>query len=221
MTTQPRTRVRWRAWAGEWSSQHALLLSVACLMAGIAGGWFIRGGPTVAASNAAKAGVSVATTASAAAEVAPAVRLRQMADAQAAPLLDKLRSDPKNPDLLTNIGNLYYDAQLYPVAIDYYGRALTQRPSDVSVRTDMGTADWYMGNADSAITEFNKALTFAPNSPNTLFNLGLVKWKGMKDGPGALVEWKKLLAVNPKYEAKDKVVQMMAEVQGQSAAGKN
>ena len=85
-----------------------------------------------------------------------------MADAQAAPLLDKLKADPKNPDLLAGIGNIYYDAQQYPIAVDYYARALKARPSDAAVRTDMGTAYWYMGNADSAIAEFNKALTYAP-----------------------------------------------------------
>ena len=29
-------------------------------------------------------------------------------------LLDKLKSDPKNPDLLAAIGNVYYDAQAVP-----------------------------------------------------------------------------------------------------------
>ena len=69
----------------------------------------------------------------------------------------------------------------YPTAVDYYARALRFRPSDAAVRTDMGTAFWYMGNADTAIAEFNKALAYAPDNPNTLFNLGLVRWKGKKD----------------------------------------
>ena len=51
------------------------------------------------------------------------------------------------------------------------------------MRTDMATAYWYMGNADAAIAEFNTKLTYAPDNPNTLFNLGLVKWQ-RKDGRG-------------------------------------
>jgi len=141
-----------------------------------------------------------------------------MADAQAAPLLDKLRADPDNPALLTTIGNLYYDAQQYPTAVDYYGRVLKSKPSDAAVRTDMATAYWYMGNADGAIAEFDKALSYEPNNSNTLFNRGLVKWQGKKDGPGALADWNKLLAVNPNYEAKDKVEQMIADVTKHSAA---
>lgn len=135
-----------------------------------------------------------------------------MVDAQAAPLLDQLKSNPDSPDLLTSLGNFYYDAKQYPLAVGYYGHALKGRPSDAAVRTDMGTAYWYMGNADRAIAELNKALTYAPNNANTLFNLGMVKWQGKGDRAGALADWKKLLATNPSYEGKDKVEQMMTEV---------
>ena len=82
----------------------------------------------------------------------------------------------------------------------------------------MATAYWYMGNADTAIAEFNKALTYAPNNPNTLFNLGLVKWKGKNDLAGAIADWEKLLAANPNYNEKDKVEQMLAEVKKQASA---
>jgi hypothetical protein len=41
-----------------------------------------------------------------------------MADTQAAPLLEKLKADPANPGLLESIGNVYYDAQQFPTAID-------------------------------------------------------------------------------------------------------
>ena len=47
-----------------------------------------------------------------------------------------------------SIGNVYYDAQQYPIAVEYYTRALKLKPSDAAVRTDMATAYWYMGNAD-------------------------------------------------------------------------
>ena len=51
-------------------------------------------------------------------------QLKEMADAQAAPLIEKLKSEPADADLLASIGNLYYDAQQYPIAVDYYARAL-------------------------------------------------------------------------------------------------
>jgi len=199
----------------QWTVKQAIVLAVICLVAGVAGGWAIRASQSPAASssaNAASASAPAGTGASTASQAPSPARLKEMADAQAAPLLDKLKSDANNPDLLTSIGNLYYDAQQYPIAVGYYGRALKAKPSDAAVRTDMGTAYWYMGNADTAIAEFNKALSYAPNNPNTLFNLGLVKWKGKMDAAGALADWEKLLKANPNYEGKDNVEQMMAEV---------
>jgi cytochrome c-type biogenesis protein CcmH/NrfG len=204
----------------EWTNKQALILMTLCLLVGIAGGWFMRGGqvPIASASAQPVAPATRPTDVAPAAQPPDPARLKQMADQQAAPLLAKLNADPNNPDLLTGIGNLYYDAQQYPIAVDYYSRTLNSRPSDAAVRTDMATAYWYMGNADMAISEFNKALTYAPNSPNTLFNLGLVKWQGKHDAAGAISDWKKLLAANPNYEAKDKVERMLADVEKQAGA---
>ena len=203
----------------EWTRKQALILMTLCLFAGIVGGWLIRGNQPPSQSVSAKtATTAIVGTPSAVNQAPSPTRLREEADTQAAPLIAKLNADPKNPALLTSIGNLYYDAQQYPIAIDYYGRALTSKPSDVAVRTDLGTAYWYTGKADEAIAEFNKALAFAPNNPNTLFNLGLVKWQGKHDGPSAIANWKKLLAMNPRYEARDKVQQMLADVEKQIAS---
>jgi tetratricopeptide (TPR) repeat protein len=195
----------------QWTIKKALILSVICLVAGIGGGWSIRGLQSSAATGSAKTDAARATQAP-----SPA-RLKEMADAQAEPLLEKLKTDQANPDLLTSIGNLYYDAHQYPIAIDYYGRALKIKPSDAPVRTDMGTAYWYMGKADAALAEFDQALTVAPNNPNTLFNRGLVRWQGKRDSAGAIADWEKLLAANPTYEGKNQVVLMLAEAKKQSA----
>jgi len=203
----------------QWTIKKALMLSVACLLAGIAGGWFIGAikGSAPAVSAQATAVATPAGQGSAAIPSPSPDRLKELADAQVAPLLEKLKSDPRNPDLLVGIGNLYYDAQRYPDAIDYYGRALNVKPSDANVRTDMGTAYWYTGNADSAIAEFNQALKDAPDNPNTLFNRGLVKWKGKVDAAGAIADWQRLLAISPNYAAKDQVKQMMAEAKSHEA----
>ena len=138
-------------------------------------------------------------------------QMQKMADTQAAPLLAKLKSDPENPQLLADIGNIYYDTKNFPPAIDYYQHALKLKPDNAGVRTDMATAYWYSGNADTAIQEFNKALAAQPNQPNALFNLGIVKWQGKMDVDGAVAAWQKLLTTNPSYEAKDKVVQLIAQ----------
>jgi tetratricopeptide (TPR) repeat protein len=139
--------------------------------------------------------------------------LKKAADTQAAPLLDQLKDDPTNAALLAQLGNLYYDAKQYPIAIDYYQRCLDSQPNDTSVRTDLGTAYWYKGDADTAIAQFNKALSIEPTKADTLFNLGIVKWQGKKDAQGANAAWQKLLDTNPDYPNRDNVQQLIAQVQ--------
>lgn len=193
----------------QWTSVQAYTLSVICLLVGIAGGWFVRGSQAPAAG-----GMQSAATGSAVASGQPTPspeQMKQMADAQAAPLLEKLKSDANNAGLLAEVGNVYYDTQQYPIAIDYYGRALKIAPANASVRTDMATAMWYLGNSDGAIEQFNQALRYEPNKANALFNLGIVKWQGKMDVDGAVAAWQKLLTTNPAYEGKDKVEQLIAQ----------
>jgi cytochrome c-type biogenesis protein CcmH/NrfG len=58
------------------------------------------------------------------------------------------------------------------------------------------------------------SLSSEPNKPDTLFNLGVVKWQGKKDAPGAIAAWQKLLDTNPGYENKEKVLQLIAQAKG-------
>jgi cytochrome c-type biogenesis protein CcmH/NrfG len=196
--------------ANQWTSAQAYALSVICLLVGLAGGWFIRGSqapgvPTQAAS----AGSPSSSTSL---DQPTPEQLRHMADKQAAPLMEALQKQPNDAELLAKIGNIYYDTQQYPVAIDFYQRSLKSRPNDASVRTDMATAYWYAGSPDLAISEFNRALADEPNKANALFNLGIVQWQGKMDIQGAVATWQRLLETNPNYEAKDKVLDLIAQV---------
>src|SRR5208282_4811659 len=145
----------------QWTSVQAYTLAVICLLVGIAGGWFIRGSqsPAPAAIETASAPAPAAGSAGAGAQTPTPAQMQKMADTQAGPLIEKLKADPANAGLLANIGNIYYDAQQFPAAIEYYQRALKVEATNTGVRTDMATAIWYTGNADGAIAEFQKSLT--------------------------------------------------------------
>jgi cytochrome c-type biogenesis protein CcmH/NrfG len=196
----------------------AYTLAVVCLLAGVAVGWLFRGSQSQAVAAAVATTDSAAPAGMGTAAGAPPTpeQMKKMADTQAAPLLDQLKSDPNNAGLLANIGNVYYDTQQYPAAVDYYERSLKVQPANAGVRTDMATAYWYTGNADEAIAQFNKALSYEPNKPNTLFNLGMVLWQGKMDVNGAVASWQKLLDKNPNYEGKDKVEEMIAQAKKHS-----
>jgi tetratricopeptide (TPR) repeat protein len=201
----------------KWTGTQAYTLSVICLLVGTACGWLFRGSQTPAVASQIEAASTAGSMPADAATAQPSPdQLKKMADTQAAPLVEQLKTDPNNPDLLVKTANNYYDAQQFPTAINYYQRALQIRPANAAVRTDMATAYWYLGDADTAIREFNQALTYEPDKSNTLFNLGVVKWQGKMDIEGAVAAWQKLLATNPNYENKAKVQELIAQAQKHS-----
>jgi cytochrome c-type biogenesis protein CcmH/NrfG len=214
-----------------FTSVQAYTLAVITLVIGIAVGYFARGSaPTPSAPEAAQApaaapaGMGVGPQPMSAGQL-PGIGTQQQAGASpemlaeaAKPLLAKLQSNPKDVEALKQLGNIYYDGQSYPQAIEYYTKALEVTPSNPDVITDLGTAYWYTGNADKAIAEYQKSLAIRPNYPNTLLNLGVVKWQGKKDPQGAVVVWEQLLKNNPNYEQKEQV-QMLIERAKMHGAG--
>jgi tetratricopeptide (TPR) repeat protein len=82
---------------------------------------------------------------------------------------------------------------------------------DADVRTDLGTAYWYAGNADKAISNFEASLKLNPTHAGTLFNMGVVKWQGKSDPAGAVAAWEELLKRNPNYPQKDQIEMFIAK----------
>ena len=217
-----------------FTSVQAYTLAVITLAIGIAVGYFARGpartavasGPVQTTTGAAPAGMGGgggggpmggAQLPGIGSPQAAAASPEMLAKA-AEPMLAKLKANPKDSDTLAQLGNLYYDGQAYPQAIDYYTKYLEINPKNPDVITDLGTAYWYSGNPDKAIEEFEKSLAIRPNHPGTLFNLGIVRWQGKKDPKGAIVAWEQLLKTNPDYVQKDQV-QMLIERAKMHGAG--
>jgi len=212
-----------------FTSVQAYTLAVITLAIGIAVGYFARGSapsaPEVAQQPQAAAPAATGGGQPMGAGQLPGIGTQQQGAASpemlaqaAGPLLAKLQSNPKDFETLTQLGNIYYDGQAFPQAIDYYTKAAAINPKNPDVMTDLGTAYWYTGNADKAIEWYEKSLVVRPNYPNTLLNLGVVKWQGKKDPQGAVAVWEQLLKANPNYEQKDQV-QMLIERAKMHGAG--
>jgi len=192
-----------------WTSTQAYVLGVVCLLMGMAGGYLTRGSSGQTATAPGPKGQPFANAAGPG-QTTPQ-ELQQALAQQLPPLLERLKSDPNNAELLADVGNMYFDARQYNQAAPYYSRALQLQPRNTAVRTDLGVAYWLLGNADRAIAEFQTALETAPNQANTLFDLGVVQWQGKMDAEAALATWQKLLDTNPAFAGRDQVVQMMAQ----------
>ncbi len=200
--------------SGAWTSREAYLLALVCLLAGGALGYLLRGSSSPVPAAASVAASSPATSAPATQN--SALNLQPL-ETTAAPLEAALKTDPKNADLLIQLGNLYYDHQSYSQAIGYYRRALELRPNDVNVRTDMGTAYWYSGNAQQAVSEYKKSLALDPKHAQTLFNLGVVYKDGLKNPALALATWEKLLSLYPQHADRARIESLMASARQEKA----
>ena len=184
----------------------AWAVAVVILAIGVAIGYLFRGQsskPTPAGPNSNNQPAESVSSTQSQARLEAAVK----------PMLDRLKEDPNNAALLVNIGNEYYDNHDWNKAIEYYRKSLRIQPANADVRTDMGTAIWYGGDPQGAIREYETALKYQPDYPQTLFNMGVVQWQGEHKGRTALKSWQTLLQKHPEYPDRQKVEQLMQQVQ--------
>jgi cytochrome c-type biogenesis protein CcmH/NrfG len=209
--------------ASDWQAKQVYAMAAICLLVGLAVGYFFRGSqapvaPSPTASDSQAGNAQTASSAGAMGGQMPSLdQMKKMADTKAAPLLDKLKTDPNNSDLLMQAGNIYKATHQFKEAADYYGRALQTVPKNVAIRTELASCLYYDGDVGGAIIQLQQALSYDPNDANSLFNLGMMKWQGKQDGKGALAAWQQLLKSNPQLSAdrKAEVQKLMADVQKQ------
>jgi tetratricopeptide (TPR) repeat protein len=214
-------------------------MAVICLLAGLAFGYVLRDSklsvsPAKLPANAVRvsvpAGAIAAQQPQSAANAEPSSspggvmagrrmpsseEMKRMAGKQAAPLLEKLKSDPNNTDLLVQVGAIYHSTHQFRQAVAYYGKAAKVDPGNVAIRTKLASSLYRGGDVDGAISQLNQALSNDPKDANALFDLGMIKMQGKGDGNGALAAWQKLLKTNPQLgeDRKAMVLKLMAEVQ--------
>jgi cytochrome c-type biogenesis protein CcmH/NrfG len=205
-----------------WHAKQVYAMAAICLVVGLAIGYLFRGSqppavpPETGASLQANAQPSAAAGAMGG-RMPSLEEMRQMADKKAAPLLEKLKSDPANRDVLIQIGGIYQSARQYTEATGYYGKVLQVDPKNVAIRTEMASCLYRNGDVDGAIGQLQQALQYDPKNANSLYNLGMIKWLGKQDSQGAEAVWQLLLNSNPQLspERKAAVQKMMAEVRKQ------
>ncbi len=198
-----------------WPTRQVYTMAVGCLLLGLVIGYLFRGSASPTAS------ANVGTRPPAASQSPQDVpqmptmeQMKSMGDKKAAPLLEKLKADPNNAALLAQIGTIYKATHQFKDAEDYYGKSLQADPNNVVTRGDLAACLYFTGDIDGAISQLQQALKVSATDPNSLFNLGVMKWRGKGDAAGAIAAWKQLLQTNPHLEPdkKSQVEKMIAEV---------
>ena len=139
------------------------------------------------------------------AQAAPAAQQQQQSAPQPVPL------DPERVKALegaaaqnandapsrVQLGNMFFDAEQYSQAINWYEQALKINPNDANVSTDLGVAYYYTNNPDRALAQFEHSLKVDPKHIKTLLNVGIVRAFGKQDLPGAARAWQQVVDLSP------------------------
>jgi len=161
---------------------------------GLLVGWMIG------SQQAGPASVAATVTAS------PASGQAESQAAPAPPALDQPRiaelektasAEPRNAEVRTSLGDVYFNADRYDLAIPWYEASLKIDPKNVDASTDLGVCYYYTNDADRALAQFDHSLSIDPKHAKTLFNQGVVRWYGKQDMAGAKASWNKVLDVAP------------------------
>lgn len=198
-----------------WPATQVYGMSVVCMIVGLAIGYLFRGSQSTAVPpRPAPAAQSTAPTAGKGGPMPSLEEMKQMADKKAAPLLEKLKTEPNNSGVLIQVGNIYKMTHQFKDAAAYFDKALQGDPKNVAIRTEMASCMYYQGDVDGALSQLQQSLKYDPKDANSLFNLGMIRWQGKKDSKGALAAWRELLKTNPQLSADRKatVQKLMADV---------
>jgi tetratricopeptide (TPR) repeat protein len=197
-----------------WPAWQVYAMAAFCLALGLIFGYIARGSaPAVSSAATIPAAMTAGpiTSADAPRQMPTLDDMRRMADKQVEPLLEKLNADSDNPDLLNQVATVYRMTHQFDTAATYYQKVLQVNPKNVGARTDLASCLFYQGDADGAIAQLEKSLTYDPKHAGTLLNLGVIRWKGKNDAAGAIATWQKLLQYYPNFENRQQVEKLIAD----------
>ncbi len=118
-------------------------------------------------------------------------------ESRAATLKSQAEQRPQDASARVELANLYFDAERFQDAAQWYEAALRINPKDVNASTDLGIAYYYMNQPEKALAQFDESLRIDPNHAKTLLNIGIVRAFGRQDLKGAAEAWEKVLKVAP------------------------
>jgi Tfp pilus assembly protein PilF len=119
-------------------------------------------------------------------------------EARIAGLMQKLRSKPKDPAVLVQLGNAFFGARDYKSASEWMQRALAADPKNVNARLALGAAQFNLGNEADAKRQWLRAVAMDPKSVEAYYDLGFLYVSGKRpDLAKAKEMWGKVIALSP------------------------
>ena len=115
--------------------------------------------------------------------------------------LDRLTKEtaqnPGNGAAWTQLGNLYFDANIPEKAIWAYRKSLEIDPGSPDVWTDLGVMYRRSNQPQEALKAFDEAIRLDPKHEPSRFNKGIVQLHDLNDPAAGIKTWEDLLVINP------------------------
>jgi cytochrome c-type biogenesis protein CcmH/NrfG len=115
--------------------------------------------------------------------------------------LDRLTKEtaqnPGNGAAWTQLGNLYFDANIPEKAIWAYRKSLEIDPGNPDVWTDLGVMYRRSNQPQEALKAFDEAIRLDPKHEPSRFNKGIVQLHDLNDPAAGIKTWEDLLVINP------------------------
>lgn len=133
---------------------------------------------------------------------------------RAAELEGQANAAPTNAKIRVDLGNLYFDAERFDMAISWYEAALKIDPKNVDASTDLGVSYYSSNQVDRALAQFDHSLSVDPAHTKTLLNQGIVRAFGKQDLEGASKSWERLVAIAPNSPEAGRAREALAAIKG-------
>jgi tetratricopeptide (TPR) repeat protein len=108
----------------------------------------------------------------------------------------KLATQPNNPALHNNLGNLYVLRNWMDEAIQEYRKAIKLSPGSYAAWNNLGTTYLKMGRSSQAMEAFKKAVEINPRYALAWYNIGVIK-DDAGDYDGAIDSYLKAISLQP------------------------
>jgi cytochrome c-type biogenesis protein CcmH/NrfG len=121
----------------------------------------------------------------------------------------RVQKDPNDVEAWVQLGDLNYDTDRPMEAIRAYEQALSLKPGNPDVITDLATMYRRVRQPQKAAELFREAHRIDPKHANSLYNLGVVLLHDLNDVKGATAAWEEYIKVVPQGPQSDRIRAML------------
>ena len=129
------------------------------------------------------------------------------------------KAQPRDAGVRERLGNLYFDAERFEQAIQWYEASLAIDKRNVNVSTDLAVSYYYSRQPDRALQQIDQSLAIEPAHAKTLLNQGIIRALGKQDLAGAFESWSRVVEVAPNTPEASRAQQLLSELKNASHGG--